>query len=190
MSICMIPECGEQMYGRGWCSKHYARWFKHGDPTVVKDNKGARNTVDTFWTKVDVRGKDECWEWKAARDKGGYGIFHFMKTIKAHRFVMQHILEIDIAGLVVCHRCDNSSCVNPDHLFIGTEADNMRDRDLKLRQARGVKIHKAKFTAEEVRHLRYLYDSGVSVKELSVKFNLQLANMRNIVTRKSYKDVE
>lgn len=157
---------------------------------LLKDNKGVRNTIEKFWNKVEIKSAKECWEWKAAKDKDGYGIFHYMKTVKAHRFVMGHILKLDIENLVVCHKCDNTSCVNPSHLFVGTFADNSKDRNNKERQVRGVRAPKAKFIAEEIKEIRNLHRSGMSVKELSIKFNLQLANMQSIITRKSYKDVE
>lgn len=107
-------------------------------------------TVDTFWRKV-VKLKGGCWEWAGGRDSDGYGIVSWHnKSIKAHRFLAEMVLGWKITGLCVCHHCDNPACVRPDHLFLGTHADNAHDRDRKGRGIRGRKFteeHKARISA-------------------------------------------
>lgn len=90
-----------------------------------------------FWDKVSKLSS--CWEWTAAKDSRGYGCFGATKYFgisKAHRFsYFLHNGDIP-KGMHVLHKCDNPSCVNPDHLFLGTNKDNMKDRDFKGRGIR------------------------------------------------------
>ncbi len=85
-----------------------------------------------FWGRVDRSG--DCWEWRATRLKNRYGSVKLHgKMYKAHR-VAWFLVNGDIpAGLHICHRCDNPSCVRPEHLFAGTARDNMRDKVAKGR---------------------------------------------------------
>lgn len=83
-----------------------------------------------FWSKVDIRGDDECWEWRAARDpKNGYGRFGIHpKTFGAHNlaWILTNAEDVE-PGLVVKHSCDNPPCCNPAHLSKGTVAENARE---------------------------------------------------------------
>jgi len=88
--------------------------------------------VIRFWAKV-VKS-DGCWEWQGYRKKG-YGHFgvHPRHIVEAHRFSWQLANGPIPEGLFVCHHCDNPPCVRPDHLFLGTNTDNLRDASRKLR---------------------------------------------------------
>lgn len=90
-----------------------------------------------FWANIDIRGKDECWEWKAGRGSQlGYGRLRIAGGYDyAHRVMYRIKTGEEIpAGMVVMHTCDRPDCVNPNHLVLGTQSDNVHDRDRKGRQ--------------------------------------------------------
>lgn len=110
------------------------------DREAVANDQSILSVIDAkaqsrFWDKVDVRGSDECWDWKAYRCEKGYGIFLFAKRPrKATRISLAIAGRPVPKGMQACHHCDNPSCVNPDHLFIGTNRDNQLDSIAKGRQ--------------------------------------------------------
>jgi hypothetical protein len=106
-----------------------------------------------FWSKVDVRGDDECWMWQGTLHRQGYGMLRWDdKQTFAHRVAYALTNGPIPAGLIICHSCDVPGCCNPAHLFLGTYKDNSQDRDRKGRAAdrKGTRNGQAKITEEQV----------------------------------------
>lgn len=102
-------------------------------PFVGPSGPKRRPLKDRFWSKVQKT--DGCWEWTGSRRPKGYGVFavNGARRESAHRVAYALFIGPISAGFFVCHRCDNPRCVRPDHLFLGTQADNMRDMHAKGR---------------------------------------------------------
>ncbi len=146
-----------------------------------------------FWGKVKRVKPDECWEWVGAIDSYGYGVFSFQyeaqrrKGILAHR--ISYLLNSGVLPdeLVVCHRCDNRKCVNPNHLFLGTDVQNVYDMMSKGRHARGEMIHKHKLTEEQVQNVRSMRKSGTNCAVISRMFKVTRQTIHQVVKRKTWK---
>lgn len=132
-TACSVTDCPSSYCARGYCSRHYSQMRKHGrilpePPTLT----------ERFWQKVQKGGAADCWVWRGPTNKHGYGRFVAWEAgvpthWYAHRFVMTLRGEEFAENAVVLHECDNPPCVNPSHLRVGTQADNMRDAKEKGR---------------------------------------------------------
>lgn len=145
-----------------------------------------------FWEKVRVT--PGCWLWQASTNPRGYGVFGLHgKTPLAHRVSWELHNQPVPAGLWVLHRCDTPSCVNPDHLWLGTHEENMKDMAAKRRgrsgHPMGVLAYHAKLTAEQARTIRQLRAAGVLQCELAMQFGVHRSTVQEISRGRTYVDV-
>ena len=107
--------------------------------------------IQRFCLRFDPDTKESCWEWTAGKSPSGYGyIWNGCTFLRAHRVSCEIFVGLIPDGLIVRHKCDNPGCVNPYHLEIGTQADNMRDMMTRGRQAKGSENGRAKLGEPEV----------------------------------------
>ena len=152
-----------------------------------------------FWRHVD-RGssEDDCWFWTGALSRKGYGWFKLdpqEEPISAHRAAWLLLVGPIPDGMFVCHHCDNRQCVNPDHLFIGTCADNIHDMWAKGRASqngkKGEQHYNAKFTNEQVQEIRCHYQQGTeSISSIARRYGVNQSCISKMIGRKSWNSVK
>ena len=147
-----------------------------------------------LWQKIAIAGTDDCWLWTAYRDRRGYGkIGNNGSSYLAHRIVFRLVNGDFPEHLKVCHRCDNPSCCNPNHLFLATQYDNVQDRHLKGHDAhfglKGTAHPLAKLSEEQVREIRKFHKLGVSESKLAIQFSISQSHVSRIIQQKEWQHI-
>lgn len=119
-----------------------------------------------------------CWIWKGCINRGGYGKIGTKKL--AHRISYEKYIAKIPKGKQICHHCDNRKCVNPEHLFVGSIADNMQDKVNKNRQSKGSNIGSSILTEEKVLEIRKMRLSGKMYQEIADHFKIQWDLVRKV----------
>jgi len=133
---------------------------------------------ETFWHNVQIT--DDCWLWNGNTDSHWHGtLWMDGKNYYAHRFSYELAFGTIPEGLYCCHHCDNRRCVNPQHLFVGTCADNLRDAAKKERMPRHPN---SKLNENQVSDIRTTYKSGLATqKELAIHYGVEKSLISKIV---------
>lgn len=180
MGRCTVDGCEKGVLARGLCAMHYSRFQRKGstDPGQLRD----RGPVEErFWKYVDKRGPDDCWNWLGSGVEG-YGTIGLggRKGGKAlsHRVSWEiHNGKIpdseEYHGVVVRHKCNNRLCVNPNHLTLGTQADNVKDMWVNKGGPRG----NARLTESQIVAIR---NDPRSSRKLAPVYGVTDAHIRNI----------
>jgi hypothetical protein len=135
----------------------------------------AKFVESRFWKKVNKT--EYCWEWMGSRHPDGYGYIIYNGFLaRAHRVSWEIHFGTIPEGMIICHTCDNRGCVNPTHLFIGNQSDNVKDMINKGRSPcighGGETNVKAKLTQQDVDNIRILISEGYTNKYISNKYNV------------------
>lgn len=150
--------------------------------------------AERFWAKVTPCPNTGCWLWDGAATVRGYGMFGVAPgdLRMAHRFAYELATGTAPGALDVCHRCDVPWCVNPDHLFLGTRTDNMRDCARKGRIRRppmgGERNPRAILTAAQVAEIRARYAAGgVLQRDLAAEYGVALPTIGHVLSGKNWR---
>jgi len=187
--ICIV--CGKEISRHSRCGKR--DWDKRKFCSVSCYHLSVDNIPSDIWKRIDKRSEDECWEWKGAVSTNGYGAMSInCKDDSTHRIVYCEIFGTIPEGLFVLHHCDNPSCCNPNHLFLGTPKDNMKDRNQKGRGnvPRGEEHYRSKLIKEQVLEIRKLYITNEYTQtKLGKMFGVAPSNISNIINRKAWRHI-
>jgi hypothetical protein len=140
-----------------------------------------------YWSKVNKT--DECWIWTAATTRG-YGVITIARQLHyAHRLGWEIANGPIPVGLHVLHRCDNPPCVRPEHLFLGTAAENLRDAAKKHRMSSGEQRSNHKATEADVLKMRDLHRQGLNARQMADQFPIGERTIRKILARRNWKHI-
>lgn len=149
---------------------------------AIKDISDAE--IERFWQKVKQGEPEQCWEWIGGKKTRGYGAFTVRRQQHgAHRIAYYLHYGVEPADKLVCHKCDNTSCVNPSHLFLGTHLDNNRDRAAKGRGniPQGDGHHLTRVPNAIAIQVCQMVKDGASHREAAAKFGLREKHVSKIV---------
>lgn len=152
------------------------------------DSIDARLQVARFWSQVEVRGPTQCWPWRGAIMSDYPSVGLGSRTWRAHQIAYRYTFGHPGDGVILRHSCDNPRCCNPLHLATGTHADNVRDRVLRDRSAKGEKNGRAKLDANAVRRIREV-GTRVSAQELARQYGVDRTAISHVLKRRSWKHV-
>lgn len=145
-----------------------------------------------FWNMVSrSEGTNECWLWTGAiRQAFGYGVFSIAKgrNVSTHRYSWELHHGPIPHGIEVLHRCDVTRCVNPNHLFLGTQKDNIQDAKAKgrLKAPKGIINGQSKLTEDEVRQIKALRRQRIPLQTIATQFNISIALVSMIASGKRW----
>lgn len=155
-----------------------------------------RDAPDRFWPKVERT--NACWLWRGHRYRNGYGGFLFEdRDQKAHRVAWVLAYGPIPESALVLHRCDRRECVRPDHLFLGSAAENTLDMMTKGRNrnpgpkkpARGRALPQARLTEDAVRTIRKMRIKGHLMKDIGTRFGVHIMTISDILREKTWRHV-
>lgn len=134
-----------------------------------------------------TKNQNGCWNWNGAKDKNGYGAVRFLHARdKAHRIAWKLFRGPIPEEMCICHACDNPSCVNPVHLFVGSKSDNMQDKVVKQRQA----VAHGPLSTQDATEMRTMYWGGVASQGLIAEmFGVSQAAVSAIVLGRTHQAV-
>lgn len=187
---CSVDGCDGNMVARGWCQNCYYKWKRHGTTENARSLEYRLNKYTNKDGPIHPVLGTKCWVWT------GYTINRYGATkindklTLVHRYSWESANGPILGGLDVCHHCDNPPCINPEHLFLGTDQDNKDDCVRKFRQAYGERNGRAILTEVDVAEIRQRFAAGgITYRQLGNEYGVCRSQIEKIVTRKMWSHV-
>lgn len=144
---------------------------------------------ERFWNLVDIKDDNDCWYWKAGKNKSGYGLFRVGRrnidrgVISAHRYALLGD-NAKVDKRIVCHTCDHPACCNPNHLYLGTQLDN--EQDIRDRNPTAKSMYKRKLYSGEVWLIKKLSKGGISQDAIAPMFRVSQATISRAISNPNH----
>ncbi len=182
--ICEV--CGKPFFKR---FPYELRTQRFCDSVCGGIGRRRRMTQERFWERVNKGSPDECWNWTGTKTSFGYGCTYGDGTlILAHRYSwVIHNGDI-LEDMFVLHHCDNPACVNPRHLYLGTQKDNMADRS-RRRRCCGTVVGTAKLNEKDIDTIDLMLVVGILMKDIATMFGVSEDTIYSIKYRHTWKHV-
>lgn len=172
----------------------YSKCVKSCGCREYKNKKKYHLADDIEFMKREIERKvkinsDQCWEWQGAKHKQGYGNIIFKKKCWLSHRLAWTIYKGEIKdNLKVCHKCDKPLCCNPNHLFLGTQLENVQDGFAKGRMKKNIPAtRRIKLNYSQVTEIKKLHDGGMTRKELEKKYDVSQTCIAKIINGVSWK---
>lgn len=193
MDVCSFDGCNKPVRYQGLCNAHYYQRKRGEKLKPLQIQHHGLSETQRFLRRVNIGCKSECWEWQGSRNKPGW---HGQWRSKGGAIELTHRAAFRLfrgeipEGMHVLHRCDNPACVNPDHLFLGTQSDNAKDMWAKKRarpkRQIGEQHGMAKLTASIVLEIRASTESGKAIAE---RLGIATTTVCDIRKRRTWKHI-
>jgi hypothetical protein len=180
LKICIVNGCNNEVKARGYCNKHYQHVKSYGTPELIGHKRPINFEID----------ENECFNCTSHHKVGGYPKISWdNKKMYLSRFIYTEMFGDIPEGLVIRHKCDNPACINPEHLELGTVADNNHDRVIRGRGLKGEQIHRSILTENKVREIKKMLNLGIPQKDIAEKFNIKDYVVSQIKNKRTWKHV-
>lgn len=186
---CYADGCDRHASVRGYCDKHYERLRVHGHHETVKRTHTERVTKEDFIEQAAKATETACIEWPYRKDRCGYGFMKFGgRRRQIHRVVYEKCHGTQIPAELVCrHKCDNPGCVNPLHLEVGTQKDNIHDCINRGRFPWGRTVARRKLSDLDVGDIARLFVAGMTNKVIAAFYEVSAETVRQLRNGLQYK---
>lgn len=186
--VCIVPDCGDRPRGGAdYCNRHRLRIAKYGKPDDTARIVSLKAQIAALDRIGRISFDQQCWEWPGPRNRTGYGVVAPSLARGGSRLAHRVAYEIATGaaistGVIACHRCDNPACYRPDHLFLGSPADNSRDMVAKGRspQNRNEKSGRSELNDRQVAEIRARRGQGEALGAIAADFGIHPSHASRI----------